>query len=633
MPNREDAVSEAIGGVLLIALVVIGAAIVGTYVASQPLPEKIPKVQFNVKGNEYRTILYLEHEGGESLNEGTFNVTLNGGKPVSIEDFPEDGSWSLGERLRIPVPASEFPATSVGLVYTGGSGDTLLRSVGSDMSFYQFFSAPDPSEVVDVPDYSADWPLGVGDFTCWTYKWPAGYDPQPTFTPAPGNLKHVYVAAVDSHITPPEPPLFVCDGTNDEREINDAIAIAQGGVVELLDGKFSCSGRITLRDHTTLTGQGSRGGAIGQGGTVIETIKSGGSGYLPIAVGAEYVNLNGFTIRGNAFVLITESHVRLRDIWASSVTEDGVWHKASGNGMFFVWVARTSNDKDKTTIDDVEFYRCTAFQCHTHGFNMNQDYSDHVARATTNIRFVQCGAAQCGYGVAGDPGIPASVTSTNESRSEWITGFDLHEWQNLVNCEVVNCVAENNWESGFHLEPGARYTEPPGPRTVSKNIVFRDCISSNNGRSTYASHFFMSGYYLSRDTRLENCLSQNNRNAGYYVHGGQNSSFIGCKDVGSTYGWKVCKASEDITLTGCSSENNLRWALWLSFSRRIIVEDFHQVDVTGDRGYQNMLGWYKDEPKYQQPVTDSLLDITASGNTMPIINRAGSGNRYYLYYG
>ena len=69
MTSREDAVSEAIGGVLLIALVLIGAAIVGTYVASQPLPEKIPKVQFSVKESG-RTTSILEHEGGESLDEG-----------------------------------------------------------------------------------------------------------------------------------------------------------------------------------------------------------------------------------------------------------------------------------------------------------------------------------------------------------------------------------------------------------------------------------------------------------------------------------------------------------------------------------------------------------------------------------
>ncbi len=54
MTSREDAVSEAIGSVLLIALVLIGAAIVGTYMMSQPLPEKIPKVQFSVKAGRRR---------------------------------------------------------------------------------------------------------------------------------------------------------------------------------------------------------------------------------------------------------------------------------------------------------------------------------------------------------------------------------------------------------------------------------------------------------------------------------------------------------------------------------------------------------------------------------------------------
>jgi hypothetical protein len=197
-------------------------------------------------------------------------------------------------------------------------------------------------------------------------------------------------------------------------------------------------------------------------------------------------------------------------------------------------------------------------------------------------------------------------------------------------------VAENNWESGFHLEPGARYDDAGGdigPRTVSKNIYFRDCVSSNNGRSTYASHFFMSGYYLSRDTHLENCQSLNNRNAGFYVHGGADSSFTNCTDRSSTYGWKVCKASSDIELRDCSSWDNLRWALWLSFSERINVYNFQHTDVVGDRGTQSILGWYKDEAKYQQPVTDSHFEITAYGNGMPIINQAGSGNTYILSYG
>ncbi|NLX49298.1 MAG: type IV pilin [Methanospirillum sp.] len=619
MTSREDAVSEAIGGVLLIALVVIGAAIVGTYVASQPLPEKIPKVQFGVK--EYQKNIYLEHEGGESLINGSFSVVVDGQRipPGKWEIVSGDDTWNLGDRIKID---EEYEgAKSVGLVYSGGSGETLLRSSSSPWGFEYSPPFPDPFEVIEDPYEVRDIPDWPGNFTNLSYDWPVTAEPQPTFTPA--NSKHVYVAAKDSTITPPEPPLFICDGVDDEREINDAIAIAQGGVVELLDGTFRCHGRIILRDDTSLYGQGSLD-------TAVEiTAKNGGSGYLPVTINANNVNVGYFSLHGNGFVMVTKSHVRVHDITATSIDLDGKWHKASGNGMFFVWVA-----PPEIQVDDVEFYLCRAVRCHTHGFNMNQYYDDRVVRATTNIRFVGCHAVKCGYGVAGEPGIPASVTSTNESRSEWITGFDFHEWQDLVNCEVVECVAADNWESGFHLEPGARYTEPPGPWTVSKNIVFRDCASIDNGqRNTYKNHFFMSGYYLSRDTDLHNCYSENNRNCGYYVHSGKDSSFTDCRDVGSTYGWKVCKASEDISIADCTSENNPRWALWLSFSKRISVTNFVQSNVAGDRGYQNILGWYKDEAKYQLPVTDSKFVITAYGNTMPIINRAGNGNTYDLSYG
>ena len=509
------------------------------------------------------------------------------------------------------------------LAAADGSSGTRLLQAAAPGEFGYVYPAPDPSDPVDVP---APFPVSPASpaHGLQTRQFPATADPQPTF--APNNTNHVYVAAKDSTITPPNATLYRCDGVGDEREINDAIGAAQGGVVELLDGSFRCSDRITLLQNTTLQGQGSAN-------TTIEIVaKSGSSGYLPIAIGAEYVNVGGFTMRGNAFIMVTRSHVRVRDVLATCIDLNGKWRTASGNGMFFVWVAPPVN-----VVDDVEFYKCHAVDCHTHGFNMNQDYNDGVARSTTNIRFLDCGAVRCGYGVAGDPGITSPVTSTNQSRSEWITGFDLHEWQDLINCEVVNCVAEDNWESGFHLEPGARYDEDTGrdigPRTVSRNIVFRNCVSSNNGqRNTYRNHFFMSGYYLSRDTHLYDCQSLNNRNCGYYVHAGDESSFTGCTDDGSTYGWKVCKASEDISIADCTSADNRRWALWLAFSQRIRVANFRHSGVVSDRGYQSILGWYKDEDAYQLPVTDSSFEITAAGNGMPIINQEGSRNTYTLRY-
>jgi hypothetical protein len=74
-------------------------------------------------------------------------------------------------------------------------------------------------------------------------------------------------------------------------------------------------------------------------------------------------------MRGNAFVMVTRSHVRVFDVSATCVDLDGRWRTASGNGMFFVWAAPPVD-----VVDDVEFYRCRVVNAHTHGFNMNLVY-------------------------------------------------------------------------------------------------------------------------------------------------------------------------------------------------------------------------------------------------------------------
>ncbi|HIH04380.1 MAG TPA: type IV pilin, partial [Methanoregulaceae archaeon] len=283
MTSSEDAVSGAIGGVLLIALVLIGAAIVGTFVTSQPLPEKIPKVQFSVKdvdtnGDGIGDELVLEHEGGESLKKSAFRVRvgstlLTPGDPnCTIRDgIDEVNRWSMGDRIIITgQPGME----SVGLVYTEGSGGTLLRSVYSPGGFDYVFPAPDPDEVVDVP---APYPT-AGPFGDLAWQFPSTGDPQPTFAPIDKNLR-VFVAATDHTMAVPAnvTKVFDCgiDGDGDDlREIIDAIAEAQGGVVELSDGNFRGSGQITLgASNTTLIGQGSLS-------TTLEITSKGGSNYL-----------------------------------------------------------------------------------------------------------------------------------------------------------------------------------------------------------------------------------------------------------------------------------------------------------------------------------------------------------------
>ncbi len=604
--RTSDAVSEVIAGVLLIALVVIGFTIVASYVMSSPLPEKVPKVQFSVRNGSSGDLLLI-HEGGEELAAGTFSVLINGLERFDAVGSPKytissAGSWKIGTYVHLPNSAG---ARSVTLIYTAGSGETALRSMTAPNGFYVFPSR-DPNETVDLPSpLPTAGPYGPFPDTVTTDIAPSAYCGEIDMN------RVYYVKASDSTIVPEKPPLFVCDGSNDEQEINDALAIAQGGVVVLLDGHFRCTGRITPHSNTLLKGQGP-------GITIVEVKPStpGGSGYLPVALREENVNIDGFSLMANGFVMVTASNVRVRNVTATSLGLDGQLYPASGNGMFFVWA-------DGRDIDNVEFWGCKAEKCHTHGWNMNQKW-DGVPRAISNVRLVACNATECGYGE------PAG------SRSEWITGFDLHEWQDLYYVKVLNCTALKNWESGFHLEPGARYGSDGGnigPRTVSVGIEFQNCTSQGNGVSNYTSHFFMSGYYLSRNTTLDNCTSSGNANAGFYVHAGENSDFINCRDVGSTYGWKICKDSRNININNCLSKNNLRWALWISFSKEIAVTGFRTDNVAGYRGYQSILGWYKDEAKYQRPVTESSFAITANPRTViPILNQVGSGNTFSLSY-
>ena len=581
---------------LVVFVAVIAVAIGAALLFLQLFPGQGPPLGIEV-GYDGAT-LRIAHTGGVEIPPGDYRVLVDG-KDRTRDARLENGTgnFSVGRTLALSAPA---PVQGVAIRYEG--------DLGAHVTIAQRYA----EEFV---------PTGSDD--PWTMPFP----PSPTstpraavvppkeyaFPPAPAPLALaegprsglIYVAAADSSPIPPGTVLR-CDGVGDDVEINDALRRA--GTVVLLEGTFHASRRVAVPDHTTLTGQG-------KGRTVLE-FENGADPYQPIEVASPYVTIRDLRLQGQGFIRISASHVRVRDVTATSVTNDGRRLPSGGNGMFFVWA-------DGADVEDVEFYACTAYDCSTHGFNMNQNFSDRVPRTIRTTRFVDCYAALCGYGEAGG------------SRSPWITGFDLQESQDLVDCRVIDCIAESNWESGFHFEPGARLDASGreiGPRTVSEGVVLEGCIAKNNGwRNTDPGRFFMSGFYIHRNANLTDCSSIDNRNAGFYVQGGENVRFDGCSDLNSTYGWLIVKSSSRIVLEGCRSDDARVWALWSAYASRITVADFTQVGAGAARGVQSMLGWYRDDARYGRPVTDSSFEIAASGpaGTAPI-TREGSGNRYTI---
>jgi len=127
-PNPEDAVSEVVGVILLIALTAMAVALVAVVLFSQAAPEKIPDVNFLVGSNYPPTTLYLYHNGGDMLRIGTFQVLVDGtSRPYVLEGGGE--FWTLGDRLDVDISTLSAAPRSVTLVYNAtGQGAVAIRS-------------------------------------------------------------------------------------------------------------------------------------------------------------------------------------------------------------------------------------------------------------------------------------------------------------------------------------------------------------------------------------------------------------------------------------------------------------------------------------------------------------------------
>lgn len=138
MPDRERnerAVSELIGAILLVGLVITAMAIVAVLLLSNPPPEEVP--QLNVLAGNTSDSIYLYHTGGDELKEEQTLIRINNDpNPVfhnTIMIKNEDGTgstwagsnipWSLGKTLIIP--SAETPQ-SVSIVYQGPTSQNLI---------------------------------------------------------------------------------------------------------------------------------------------------------------------------------------------------------------------------------------------------------------------------------------------------------------------------------------------------------------------------------------------------------------------------------------------------------------------------------------------------------------------------
>jgi hypothetical protein len=131
--KSESGVSEIIGAVMLISVVVMGVAIIGVVLTSQPPPEKIPALDAVISWDGIDTI-YIAHNGGDSLRNGEFYVRVdNEVKPFLKTNEPGNPAWttwSAGESLAYKLVSPDpTPPRLVQVIYKGtGSSGVMLAS-------------------------------------------------------------------------------------------------------------------------------------------------------------------------------------------------------------------------------------------------------------------------------------------------------------------------------------------------------------------------------------------------------------------------------------------------------------------------------------------------------------------------
>jgi flagellin-like protein len=109
----ESGVSELIGAIILIAMIVLLVAVVAAFLTNRPASNEIPEVRFSVVnvstyGQCYNggvCSINITHMGGDNLNPGDYSFFINDNSapvfPGYINPDPLSNSWSVGKTVMV----------------------------------------------------------------------------------------------------------------------------------------------------------------------------------------------------------------------------------------------------------------------------------------------------------------------------------------------------------------------------------------------------------------------------------------------------------------------------------------------------------------------------------------------------
>lgn len=136
--TREKALTDVVGAIILIGIFTAVAGIVTVHLLSTPLPEKIPKTDFNLTNNS--PYIIFENRGGDSLYKDNIliraiysdqtpkifkgtDINYSSNSSQYFNPWPNGSPWSYGTFTRIDAPGAE----AFQIIYLGNKGEYLLK--------------------------------------------------------------------------------------------------------------------------------------------------------------------------------------------------------------------------------------------------------------------------------------------------------------------------------------------------------------------------------------------------------------------------------------------------------------------------------------------------------------------------
>ncbi|MCM2465660.1 hypothetical protein [Methanoculleus oceani] len=405
----------------------------------------------------------------------------------------------------------------------------------------------------------------------------------------------IVVAASDGSAASKARADVLCDGTDDQREIQEAFdsLSSSGGTVVLTEGTFNCAGSIYPSVNTMLRGEAPDA-------TFLEFTRNG-----RLHVTREGVTLYNFHVRGTGYPQTgTDLWLGVVTIYASHAKVLAVEGTADASTQA-VFLLLHDPDVYAPLLQDVEFVNCRAVDTGTYGFLHNAWGTEN--KVIRNVRYENCQAINCGRYGAFNP---------------WVTGFDFAELNDIEGLRVTNCLAEGNLESGFHFE-----WDPE-----KRDCILENCISKNNGQKAYptkpyreddkSTHYFGCGYYAPRgDITFISCYSEGNSRHGFYATNGGKLYNCVDKNVGagktdyrhiqpaSFYAAPTRSIAPSLVLENCSSIDSCGYGLHIDFASDVWIKNFRLENPAGIDGKATNLGGSQGGP-----LANSVVNIYASGN-------------------